>query len=295
MLCCWFIINIFEVTNGSKTPRYLKKLDKFLFIVLLGLVFYLDANSQIDSLPVRLAGRVESVDSAFQLPYVHVINKRTGMGVITDTVGVFKTTLLASDTLIFRCMGFDDRFYTLPDSLNSNYLFVKLNMGPKSYRIKEVEVLALTPQHQFKYDFINMPIKEQDWPNQDLYIEGVNNPNYRKLREAERPIYPTYVGGPLAWAYKMSSKSKSLEELARLVNEDRMLEAANKKYNMDILGEFTGFTGDTLFAFFTFLGFSAKYIFDTPEYNIYLEILRKIPQFEAHIKSNGLPFQFIDD
>lgn len=270
-------------------------MKNFLFIVLLGVVSYLDANSQIDSIPVRLAGRVESVDSAFQLPYVHIINKRTGLGVISDSVGVFKTTLFPADTLILRCLGFNDFHYNLPDTLQSNFFFISLKMAPTSYQIRVVDVFALTPKRQFRYDFINMPIKEEDWPNQDFYIQGVNNPNYRKLREAEKSIYPTYIGGPLAFAYKMTQRSKSYEKLAQLVKEDKWHKEDKDKYSLKILEEISGFAGDTLLAFYIFLDFSPGYIHKMHEYDLYVKILQSISPFKEHFKKNGSPVNFLND
>lgn len=258
-------------------------------------VVNVDANSQIDSIPVKLAGRVESVDSVFQLPYVHVINKRTGMGVITDSVGIFKTRLLRCDTLIFRCLGFDDFIYTLPDTLLLNVFFVTLTMGPKSYRLREVDIFALTPQHQFKYDFINMPIDESEWPNQDLYIPGVNNPNYRKLRETERQIYPTYYKNSFEFISKRYKRVQSLMALNTLVGQDKMMQASKNKYNMQMLGEFCGYAGDTLFSFYCHLAFTPEYVFNTPEYDLYVEVLKKMPEFEVRIKEDGLPYMFIED
>lgn len=242
-----------------------------------------------------MAGRVESVDSSFQLPYVHIINKRTGQGVITDSVGVFKTNLFRKDTLIFRCLGFNDFLYNLPDTLSTNIFFVTLKMAPTSYQIKVVDIYALTPKRQFRYDFINMHVDESEWVNQDIYIPGVNNPNYKKLRESERSIYPTYVGGPLAFAYKMTQRSKSYEELARLVAEDKMLEETSDKYSIDILQEVSGLSGDTLLAFYIYLDFSPKYIYDTHIYDLYIKVLESISPFKRHYKIHGLPIKFLED
>lgn len=269
------------------------RLKFFLFIQIIGLVFYLDANGQTDSIPVRLAGRVESVDSAFQLPYIHVINKRTGRGTISDSVGVFKIKLLQTDTLLIRCIGFTDYLYTLPDTLSSKICFITLKMLPTSYSLKEIDVYALTRQQQFKYDFIHVKLDDKLGDN-ELYIPGVSNPNYRKLRNKERPVYPTFVGGPFGFAYRMSAKGQSYERLAELVSEDKMKIEADKKYNMDLLSLFTGYTGNKLLAFYIYLSFTTTYVYNTDEYELYVRISQNMNPFEQHFKDHGLPINFLE-
>ncbi len=260
--------------------------------IIIGLFFSFGAKAQLDSIPVRLAGRVESVDSANQLPYVHIINKITGMGVISDSVGIFKTSLMKSDTLIFRCLGFTDFTFVLPDSLPSNFYFISVKLSPTSYELEVVDVLALTRKSQFRYDFKNIEV-DLHAIEPEIIIPGVTNPNYRRLREAKRPIYPTYIGGPLAFAYKMTQKSKSYKKLAALVAEDEKEIITKQKYNLELLQTFTGYEGNKLMAFFIYLNFSVDYIYKTNDYDIFLLISVSMKSFEEHFKKNGLPMEFI--
>lgn len=270
---------------------------KKIFIIktlVLGLVLGFDANAQIDSIPVCLAGRVASVDSAFSLPYIHVINKHTGLGVISDSLGVFKTKLFKNDTLIFRCLGFSDYEYQLPDSLNSSIYFIQITMSPKSYELNMVDVYSLTQRNQFRYEFKHMPINEEGRLNRDIVIDGVTNPNYKKLREAERPIYPTFIGGATGFLYKMSHKSHSYEKLERNVVDDKLRQQANEKYSMSLLSEFTGYQGDKLLSFYIYLDFKSDYVYKTNAYDIYLLILKSMSSFEDHYKEHGLPLNFLE-
>lgn len=267
--------------------------SKYLLCTIVGLIFSFGANAQLDSLPVRLAGRVESVDTSYQVPYVHIVNIRTCMGVISDSLGIFKTSLLKNDTLLFRCLGFSDYVYTLPDSLPSNFYFLSLKLSPKSYELAVIDVLALTRKSQFRYDFTNVEVDLQAI-EPVIIMPGVTNPNYRKLRQEKRSVYPTYIGGPLAFAYKMSQKSKSLKKLETLYQEDVKKLVTEKKYNMKLLHSFTGYDGEKLLAFFIYLNFSVDYLYKTNDYDIFIRIRDNMKTFEAHYKEHGLELDFIE-
>ncbi len=261
--------------------------------VIIGLIFSLGANAQLDTLPVRLAGRIESVDSAYEVPYVHIINKYTGMGVISDSLGIFKTSLLINDTIIFRCLGFTDFIFTLPDSIPSSFFFVNVKLSPHTYKLAVIDVLALTRKSQFRYDFTNVEVDLQAL-EPAIIIPGVTNPNYKKLREAKRPIYPSYIGGALGFISKMQKKNKSLKKLAALYKEDEKEEITMQKYNLELLQTFTGYDGKKLMAFFIYLEFSVDYIYETNDYDIFLLINVSMSSFEKYYNEHGLQMDFIE-
>jgi len=56
--------------------------------------------AQIDISQINLAGIIYADDTVKAPPYVHVVNKRTGKGVISDSLGLFKIKINRNDTLI---------------------------------------------------------------------------------------------------------------------------------------------------------------------------------------------------
>lgn len=242
--------------------------------------------SQPNALLVKVVGRIESADSSAILPFVHIISMQSRLGTISDSLGIFMINIKPNDTLIFRSIGFNDQIYAFHDSMGSASFYLKIKMSPISYELQVVDVYALTPKMQFKYDLVHMPLDES-YLKKQLVIPGVNKLDYRTVQTNEKPIYPTYIGGPLAFAYKLSQKSRSLEKLAGIVADDIIREENKFKYSFDYLGEISGFSDEKLLSFYAFLNFSTDYISKTNGYDIMIEILRQLPLFESYYFEHG--------
>lgn len=239
-----------------------------------------------DTIPIRLAGVIYSDDTTLNKAYVHVINKRTGRGTITDSIGLFKTTLLKSDTLIFRAIGFEDKYLHLSDTVNSTVLFLEIKLEEKSYFLDVIDVLALTRINQFKYDFINIPLPKNKW-NDQMIIPGVSRSKYQWIKEDERYIPQETFDGPISSIYKaFSDKEASIRKYLELINNEEGDKLIAEKFNMDLLAEYTGFTGDTLIDFKLFLNFSRSYLLKTDGYHILLNVKNQLPKFKQQYLSD---------
>jgi hypothetical protein len=242
--------------------------------------FAIHAYGQSDSVSIRLAGIVYTADTTEKAPYVHIINLRTGTGTISDSMGIFKIKLLKSDTLLIRCIGFTNRTLTLPDSLKSTICFMQIELSPKSYELNVVDIFALTRESQFRHDFINLKPNKNTWGMQ-LIIPGVTRDKYQFIREDEKFNPKQTYDGPISALYfAFSDKGKSLRKLAQLLEEEEIAQVVEKKYTKEELSRFTGFSGDKLDSFYNYLNFTNSYLFNTPTYEIYLEVKQNIPEFE---------------
>ncbi|MGE4289329.1 MAG: hypothetical protein AB7E36_11600 [Salinivirgaceae bacterium] len=236
--------------------------------------------AQADTLVVRVSGRVRSGSPDAGLAYVHVVNQRTGRGTITDTLGLFYLRMRSNDTLIFKSLGFEDKRLVLNDTLTSSLLFVEVNLMPTSYELQVVDVIALSRESQFRYDFIHMKPDNSRWENQ-LIIPGVTKEKYQWIRDEEKFNPKKNFSGPFsALYYKFSDEGKSLQKLAVLLEQDEREEAANKKYNRKLLANFTGYSGETLNNFYTFLNLTTEFVLQQNTYDLYLYIQSRIPLFE---------------
>ncbi len=246
----------------------------------------LHAIGQADTSIIRLSGIVNSSNVQMELPYVHIINKRTGMGTITDTMGLFHIKLKQGDTLIFRSIGFEDNVLILNDSINSKVLFMEVELFTKSYQLHVVDVIALTRENQFKYDFLNMNPDESSWEHQ-LVIPGVTKKNYQWIREEEKFNPKKSFTGPISSLYYiLSDKGKSLQKLADLIDQDEQDKKANLKYNLALLADYTGYSDAMLQAFYNYLHLSVDFVLQQRMYDIYLHIQSKIPSFELQYAAN---------
>jgi hypothetical protein len=242
--------------------------------------------SQIDTGIVRLSGIVHGNTNAGDLPYVHIINKRTGIGTTTDSLGLFHSRIKRTDSLIFRCIGFEDKLLVLADTVLCHVLFIEVSMFEKSYELNVIDVIALSRESQFRYDFIHMRLDNSAWEKQ-LIIPGVTKEKYQWLENDEKFIPKKSFNGPLsALYYKFSDEGKSLQKLAELIEQDAREEKVAKKYNKQLLADFTGYSDTLVNAFYKFLDFSSEDILQSTPYEIYLNIQAKIPAFEAQFKLN---------
>jgi hypothetical protein len=247
----------------------------------IGLILLLGVSTgfaQVDDLPVRLAGVIYTDDSTRNTPFVHIINLRTGMGVISDSIGYFKINLRRTDTLLLRCIGFEDKFFNLSDTLTSTVLFVEIRLSETSYLLDVVDIMALSRLNQFKYDFANMPFEENEWENQ-MIIPGVSKANYKWIRDEEKalgfqPLWTPNSGN------LFNKKDKNARTLIELINNEEGTQIIDEKFNMKLLGEFTGFSGDTLIDFKLFLNYSRSYLLSKSGYDIFLDVQNKLPEFK---------------
>lgn len=239
------------------------------------------SNAQINEKQVRLAGLISVGDSVSTPPYVHIVNICTGAGVISDSLGLFKITMQKKDSLLFRCIGYDDKIFKFSDTIQSTTIFVKIDLSQTTYYIDVIDVYALNRISQFKYDFLQIPIPEGKV--YELYIEGISQKKKYKWMLPEPSIIPSSGGMSLISAlyYMWSDKGKSIVEYIRLVEEEDGNIKIDRKFNIALLSDFTGFTGDTLIDFRIFLDFNRSYLLKTSGYDIFKKVKEKLPEFEA--------------
>lgn len=243
-----------------------------------------ESHAQTDTNIVRLAGVIVSTDTAQKAPFVHVINTRTGKGVISDSLGIFKIRIQRFDTLLFQCLGFEDNYLQLPDTLNTNVCFIEVSLSPTSYQLKVIDILALTRQSQFKYDFTHLKVENKSWEKQ-IIIPGVTKEDYEFIKKEEELLpHQTFDGPITALYYKFSKEGKSLQKLEELMKEDKKEKAVDKKFNKNKLQQFTDYKNDTLDAFYNYLNFSLNYLHQTTTYAIFLKVSEKKKKFECDLK-----------
>lgn len=252
------------------------------------------AYGQTDSTEIKFFGKIISSDYNYNTSYVHIINLSTGRGVISDSIGNFSLKILRTDTLRLTCLGFKTLRVTIPDSVTSKTYFLLIKMIPISYMIKDVNALALTTKSQFIYDFTHIPVDLKAL-EPEIVIPGVTNPNYRILRDAKRPIYPTYIGGITRFIAKRQKKHKILKKISDLTKQDKLAKQVSYKYNMDILAVISKYKNDTLLAFFTFLHFTPEYISKASIYDIYDRVKNQKKPFEEYLKKYGIPVFLKED
>jgi hypothetical protein len=230
-----------------------------------------------DTTMVRLSGIVESADSNDEkLVYVHIINLKNGKGVITDSLGLFRMNIAPAGTLLFRSLGYQDLLYHLPDSFSPVACFIRVQLSPMSYQLAVVDVIALTRQSQFRYDFIHL---KQDDEKREIIIQGITKPKRRVIDYDREALVP--ISSPISLLYSVfSQKQKSLRKLIELKENDKIQTKIEPKYNKKQLMRFTGYNDSLTYLFMRFLNYSDDYLLNISEYELYVDISKKMLEFE---------------
>lgn len=260
---------------------------RYFCIIITALLFNLGAQAQADTLPVRVAGIVFSEDSIQETPYVHIINKRTGRGVIADSMGIFRTKILKHDTLIFTCIGFADYHYVLPDTIESNLCLLSIKLSPTTYDLDVVDVIALSRRSQVKYDIVNMAAPEKTWRQREI-IPGIPCSEYLLIRPDEQPL-GIQGFSPVSAVYNAFGKNgRSVSKLVELLEQDKIDEVIDDKYNREKLQAFTNYHESKLDCFTMYLNFNPNYLYQENEYFIFSAVKQKMAPFEFTFQSDSL-------
>ncbi len=192
-------------------------IKKFLFIV--AILCVCKGFSQKVERKFVISGTVVDQDSTTVMPYVYLINSKTGNGTITDYNGKFSIIGQNSDTLTFQYVGYARRKYPISliknknDSIKQN---VKIVMHSMMVNIQSVTVIAnkIKPN---EIDYMKRYIKQHAAP--------------RGLDAFNTPITSLYD--------QFSRKGKEQRKLQQIFQDILIQEEVSKKFNPEILRQLT--------------------------------------------------------
>ncbi|MHB8259496.1 MAG: carboxypeptidase-like regulatory domain-containing protein [Bacteroidia bacterium] len=192
-------------------------IKRFLFIVSI-LITY-EGIAQQQPRKYVISGTVLQEDTASAMPYVYLLNSRTGNGTITDYNGKFSIIAQNNDTILFQYLGYARRKYpvalikNLNDSMKQS---VKIVMHPTMVNMKNVTVIAnkIKPN---EIDYMKRYIK------QNAALKGLDAFN--------SPITALYD--------QFSHKGRANRKLQELFQEILIKEEVSKKLNPEILRQLT--------------------------------------------------------
>jgi hypothetical protein len=153
------------------------------------------------------------------MPYVYLINVRTGNGTITDFNGQFSIIAQNSDTLVFQYLGYARRKYpvSLVKNLNDSIKQpLRIIMHQTLVNMQNVTVIAnkIKPN---EIDYMKRYIK------QNARLKGVD--------AFSSPITALYE--------QFSHKGKANRKLQQLFQDILIKEEVSKKFNPEILRQLT--------------------------------------------------------
>ena len=108
---------------------------------------------------VQVSGLVMNADSTQTIPGVHVFNKRSGRGDITDYKGWISKAFLAGDVLIISAIGFVNREVVVPDDVGDRWTAI-FALEEDAIDLGEVEVNPFPSEELFKEAILAMNLNQ---------------------------------------------------------------------------------------------------------------------------------------
>lgn len=223
------------MVNMKQSSKDKRSLLFTLSLLLLSTAFF----AQSDTSHKSLNGWVLDGHSKETVPGVHVINKRSLEGTVTDNYGYFEIDLKKGDSIIFSNIAYKYFYFIYQDdSIQLNEVIVA--MEEQNYLLAEVSV--------FSYQLTTNKPKE-------IVLKKPSIPSNREIKDPE--IIKAGIDNPAEFLYNLfGSKPRQLRKLAELKAEDAYREKLEESNNRNAVTRMTGLNREELEAFM----FYCKYV-----------------------------------
>ncbi len=134
--------------------------------------------------PIQFSGVVMASDSLRAIPYVSVYAKRTGRGSITNYQGFFSLVAYPGDEIVFSCVGFKPKVYTIPENLQgTRYSIIQL-LTTDTVHLDATVIYPWPSKDEFREAFLALEL-----PN-DYLERARNNLERERIRELGLTMAP---------------------------------------------------------------------------------------------------------
>jgi hypothetical protein len=231
------------------------------------------------------SGRLIDAQTDGPIQFAHIINQTRNYAVISDTLGYFSIPVRQKDLLVVTEIGYYDLPIYISDSVAKANRFHIYRMIPKVYAIKEININRLGTYGQFKYNFLNLDLPEQEHPANPSVFNDIE-----KGIDTLDLIETFSIGSPITAIYNLVSKEgKSLRKLKKLKAEEEFWKQVEYKYNLEMLERITGMKGVELYEFISFCNFGRKFILRASEYEIIETVLDKLKEYRKKTTEYQIP------
>lgn len=233
------------------------------------IIFSLPSNGQ------ELYGTIQDKKTKETVDGVHVINKRTYQGTVSDRNGEFLIKIEFGDTIVFSNISYKYLYFVYNDSstILKNCL---VEMEEQNYLLHEVSI--------FSYELTSndpkqMKIEDPLFPSNDEIGDG------RIMRAG--------ASNPAEYLYNLfGSKPKQLRKLAILKAEEAYREKLEESNNRESVITLTGLTKDELEAFMFYCKFTKVRMNHLNDYDFLLAVQRCYAEYVREKELEGFLEQF---
>jgi len=240
-------------------------------------------------LPLHAQGQVSATDTVFHLfarvtgrydhmpvQFAHIINRTTGHGNISDTLGFFTVLVHQGDLISISAIGYFNRSFQVTDTLQTSSHIPVLELTPRSYPIDQVNVNPLGSYQQFRQKVLELKLPEPEHKINPIFVETLE-----RAGDTMNVTGPVSLGSPITAIYDLLSKEgKSKRRLAEIRKQEELERMLSPKYNRQLVGRLTGLEGIELSEFMLFCNFDPGFLLGSTDYMIAEAVLQKLNEWK---------------
>lgn len=175
---------------------------------------------------VRVSGSVSEAGTRLPIPGATVQVQRTRRGVVTNPTGDFSLDVLATDTVLFRALGYKPQRLPLGGT-GLSQLVVRIQLARDSVRLGEVQVIADRPDRAI----INRALRNLKRPAPPVVSGARRPPKPKPLfavdTTAPKMPVPT-IQSPVSLIYEQFSREGKQRRKMEAIEDNLKAEKARK-------------------------------------------------------------------
>ncbi|MBX5439491.1 MAG: carboxypeptidase-like regulatory domain-containing protein [Thermoflavifilum sp.] len=243
--------------NNNLFQKYIPK--PLGLVLLLGAVCFCPAKLHAQEV---VFGKV--MDNATRLPLVGatVINRTTGEGTLTDTLGAYRIHARVYDWIVFSYIGY------APDSMQirvmgKNGAIVNVFLRPTGYLLNEIQVQSR------RIDYYRDSMERRE-----LYGFALGQEKTHGLGAVAHPISGLFDA--------LSKRQKQIWHFQKIEQQFEQQQYIASRIKVSLVEQLTGFHGDTLKLFLeNYYHPDYEWVRFASDYDLYADILKAAKQFKA--------------
>jgi len=228
---------------------------------------------------VKIIGEIKASDSNKPVPYVHIVNKNTNEGTVSNQSGRFWINMSSTDTLLLSSVGYEKNIFTLKDSIAVNQLVINIEMNTSTLQLAPVSVYAFRDEEALKRALLNIkPAPPKPQEVKEIHLPGFyygprKEPKEVRFGTTSDGSFGVGVAGALTkFANVFSKEKKEKRKLASYQEQADYRNLIKAKYNQAVIIELTGLPEDRVEDFIAFCDLDESFIEKASEYEMAVAI-----------------------